>query len=146
MLFIFLSHDVDWSFNGPGRNHILARKDRCEEDTLRKLERENPYNNIHDYIAIEEDLGLRSTFFFRTNYENGRLIEYEDDIQALLNGGREVGLHCNPFSVDNFDSMRQEKKGLESITKKTVKANRSHHLAFSERLPSISELSHLCEY
>ena len=146
VLFIFLSHDVDWSFNGPGRNHILARKDRCEEDTLRKLERENPYNNIHDYIAIEEDLGLRSTFFFRTNYENGRLIEHEDDIQALLNGGREVGLHCNPFSVDNFDSMRQEKKGLESITKKTVKANRSHHLAFSERLPSISELSHLCEY
>jgi hypothetical protein len=137
VLFIFLSHDVDWSFNGPGRNHILARKDRFEEDTLRKLDRENPYNNIHDYIAIEEDLGLRSTFFFRTNYENGRLIEYEDDIQALLNGGWEVGLHCDPFSVDNFDSMRQEKKELESITKNTVKANRSHHLAFSERLPSI---------
>ena len=88
MHYVFLSHDVDWSFNGPGRNHILARKDRFEEDTPRKLERENPYNNIHDYIAIEEDLGLRSTFFFRTNYENGRLIEYEDDIQALLNGGR----------------------------------------------------------
>ncbi len=137
MLFIFLSHDVDWSFNGPGIDHILARKDRFEEDTLRKLDRKNPYNNIQDYITIEEDLGLRSTFFFRTNYENGRFIEYEDDIRALLSGGWEVGLHCDPSSVDNFDNMHQEKKELESITKKTVKANRSHHLAFSERLPSI---------
>ena len=33
--------------------------------------------------------------------------------------------------------MYQEKKELESITKKTVKANRSHYLAFSERLPII---------
>jgi hypothetical protein len=137
VLFIFLSHDVDWSFNGPSRDHILARKDRFEEDTLRNLDRENPYNNIQDYMTIEEKLGLRSTFFFRTNYENGRIVEYEDDIQALLSDGWEIGLHCDSSSVDNFDSMYQEKKELESITKKTVKANRSHHLAFSERLPSI---------
>jgi peptidoglycan/xylan/chitin deacetylase (PgdA/CDA1 family) len=137
VLFIFLSHDVDWSFNGPGRDHILDRKDRFEEDTLRKLGSENPYNNIQEYIAIEEDLGLRSTFFFRTNYENGRFIDYEDDIQELLSGGWEVGLHCDPGSINNFDKLQKEKKELESITKKTVKANRSHYLAFSESMPGI---------
>jgi hypothetical protein len=46
-------------------------------------------------------------------------------------------LHCDPTSVDNFDSMYQEKKELESITKKPIKANRSHYLVFSERLPII---------
>jgi hypothetical protein len=141
VLFIFLSHDVDWSLNGPSRDHILARKDRFEEDTLRNLDRERPYNNIHDFMKIEEELGLRSTFFFRTNYENGRFTDYEDDIRALLGGGWEIGLHCDPSSVDNLDRMYQEKKKLESVTKQTVKANRSHYLAFSERLPSIlSEL------
>ena len=29
---IFLSHDVDWSYNGPSRNHILQRKDRFDDE------------------------------------------------------------------------------------------------------------------
>ena len=137
MQYVFLSHDVDWSFQGPGRDHILARRDRFDQETIRDIDIQNPYNNINDYITIEEKFGVRSTFFFRTNYENGRCTDYEDNIQTLSRGGWEIGLHCDPASIDNFDSMYQEKKELESITKKTVKANRSHYLAFSERLPII---------
>jgi hypothetical protein len=139
--YVFLSHDVDWSLQGPGRDHILARRDRFDQETIRDIDIQNPYNNINDYITIEEKFGVRSTFFFRTNYENGKLVDYEQDIQTLLRGGWEIGLHCDQASVDNFDSMYQEKKELESITKKTVKANRSHYLAFSERLPiTLNEL------
>ncbi len=137
MHYVFLSHDVDWSFQGPGRNHILARRDRFDQETIRDIDIQNPYNNINDYITIEEKFGARSTFFFRTNYENGKLVDYEQDIQALLKGGWEIGLHCDQASVNNFDSMYEEKKELEYLTKKTVKANRSHYLAFSERLPII---------
>lgn len=137
MHYIFLSHDVDWARQGPGRDHILARKDRFEKDTLRNLASENPYNNINDYITIEEKFGVRSTFFFRVKYENGKCIDYEDEIQTLLKGGWEIGLHCDPTSVDNFDSMYQEKKELESITKEPIKANRSHFLAYSKILPII---------
>ena len=97
---------MDWAHQGPGRDHILARKDSFEKDTLRNLACENPYNNINDYITIEEKFGARSTFFFRTKYENGKCVDYEDEIQTLLKGW-EIGLHCDPASVDNFDSMYQ---------------------------------------
>jgi hypothetical protein len=103
--YVFLSHDVDWSLQGPGRDHILARRDRFDQETIRNIDIQNPYNSINDYIAIEEKFGARSTFFFRTNYENGKLVDYEQDIQTLLRGGWEIGLHCDQASVDNFDSM-----------------------------------------
>jgi peptidoglycan/xylan/chitin deacetylase (PgdA/CDA1 family) len=135
--YVFLSHDVDWSFQGPGRDHILARRDRFDEETIMDIDNVNPYDNINDYISIEEKFGVRSTFFFRTKYENDKLIDYEDDIQTLLRGGWEIGLHSDPASIDNFDSMYQEKRELESITKKPIKANRTHYLAFSERLSII---------
>ena len=130
--YVFLSHDVDWSLQGPGRDYILARRDRFDKETIRDIDIQNPYNNINDYITIEENFGARFTFFFRTNYENGKLVDYEDDIQTLLRGGWEIGLHCDQALVDNFDSMYQEKKELECLTKKTVTANRSHYLALAK--------------
>jgi hypothetical protein len=132
--YVFLSHDVDWPLQGPGRDHILARRSRFDQETIRDIDIQNPYNNINEYITVEEKFEVRSTFFFRTNYENGKFIDYERDIQTLVRGGWEVGLHCDPTSIDNFNSMYQEKKELESITRTTVKANRSHFLAYSERL------------
>jgi hypothetical protein len=132
-----MSHDVDWCFLGPPKDHILARKDRFDEYTISNIDRENPYNNIHDYITIEEKFGLRSTFFFRTIYENGKLTDYEDDIRTLFTGGWEIGLHCDPYSVDDFGSMLAEKKKLESITKNAIVGNRSHYLAYSKKLPFI---------
>lgn len=135
--YIFLSHDVDWCLRGPPRDHILARKDRFDKETIRNIDTENPYNNINDYITVEEKFGLRSTFFFRTKYENGELTDYEDNIRTLLRGGWEIGLHCDPSSVDDLASMYQEKRKLESIMKRIIKANRSHYLAYSKRLPII---------
>ena len=29
---VFLSHDVDWSRRGPGLDHVLARRDRFDEE------------------------------------------------------------------------------------------------------------------
>ena len=84
MQYVFLSHDVDWSLQGPGRYHILARRDRFDQETIRNIDTVNPYNNINDYITIEEKFGVRSTFFFRTNYENGRCTDYENNIQKKI--------------------------------------------------------------
>jgi hypothetical protein len=64
--YVFLSHDVDWSFQGPGKDHILARRHRFDKETIRDIDIKNPYNNINDYITIEEKFGVRSTFFFRS--------------------------------------------------------------------------------
>jgi hypothetical protein len=34
--YIFLSHDVDWSFDGPPKEHILKRKDRFDKKLFQK--------------------------------------------------------------------------------------------------------------
>ena len=71
MQYIFLSHDVDWRRNGPSVEHILERKDRFERELFEKTKPENLYRNIPEYMEIEEKFDIRSTFFFRTFYENG---------------------------------------------------------------------------
>ena len=42
--YVFLSHDVDWSFDGPTKEHILKRKDRFDE----KLFNNTPLNKLYN--------------------------------------------------------------------------------------------------
>ena len=135
MQYIFLSHDVDWRRQGPPIEHILERKDRFDSKIFANTKPENLYRNIPEYIELEEKFGIRSTFFFRTIYENGNLNDYENDIQSLLKGNWEVGLHTDPQSVNNIEKIKQEKEKLESLTKKPIIGNRVHFLNYNYELP-----------
>jgi len=130
-----LSHDVDWRRQGATIDHILARKDRFEKDILLKAGVINPYYNIPDYMHLEDKFGIRSTFFFRTTYENGKYEDYEDDIKTLIGGGWEIGLHTDPSSINDERKIHQEKMKLEKLAKTRVRANRCHYLAFNKQLP-----------
>ena len=127
-IYIFLSHDVDWPKHGAPLEHILERKQRFDKFTIDNLATRNPYYNIPDYIEIEEKYGVKSTFFFRTIYENGHFSDYEDDIQTLIRGGWEIGLHTHPQSIKCLEKLQNEKKQLELITKHSISANRVHYL------------------
>ena len=87
-------------------------------------------------MAIEDKYGVKSTFFFRTIYEDGSLNDYEDDIRCLINGGWEIGLHSDPKSVNSLEKLGDEKKQLELITKHPITANRVHYLCNDSRLAS----------
>ena len=136
MQYIFLSHDVDWRRQGPPVEHILERKDRFDSKIFEKTKPEDLYRNIPEYMKIEEKLGVRSTFFFRTIYENGNLIDYEDDIKQLQESNWEIGLHTDPTSIDDIEVIRLEKEKLESITKKPIFGNRVHFLNYNLELPN----------
>ena len=131
-----MSHDVDWRRQGPSSDHIITRKDRFEKEQLENIQSKNLYYNIPNYMDIEEKFDIRSTFFFRTIYEDGDYRDYEDDIRALIKGGWEVGLHCDPSSIDNIERIHEEKVKLERLTKNTIKSNRVHYMAFNKDLPS----------
>ena len=135
MQYIFLSHDVDWRKQGPPLEHILARKDRFEPELFEKTKPEDLYRNIPEYMEIEEKFGVRSTFFFRTFYENGDVLDYEDDIKQLQKSNWEIGLHTDPSSIDDLDKIRLEKEKLESITGKQIIGNRVHFLNYNLELP-----------
>ena len=144
MQYIFLSHDVDWRRQGPPIEHVLARRDRFGPEVFEKTKPENLYRNIPEYIELEEKFGIRSTFFFRTLYEDGNVDDYEDDIQTLQKGGWEIGLHTDPQSVNSIEKIKQEKDKLESLTKKPIVGNRVHFLNYDEKLPSkLKELEFL---
>ena len=136
MQYIFLSHDVDWRRQGPNLEHIQARKDRFDPEIFSKTKPENLYRNIPEYMELEEKFGIRSTFFFRTFYENGNIEDYEDDIQTLQKGDWEIGLHTDPQSVDDIEKIKQEKEKLESLTRKSIVGNRVHFLNYNSKLPS----------
>ena len=136
MQYIFLSHDVDWRRKGPSVEHILERKDRFELELFEKTKPENLYRNIPEYMEIEEKFDVRSTFFFRTFYENGDVLDYEDDIKQLQKSNWEIGLHTDPSSIDDLDKIRLEKEKLESITGKQIIGNRVHFLNYNPELPN----------
>ena len=135
MQYIFLSHDVDWRRQGPSIEHILSRKDRFDAELFEKTKPEDLYRNIPEYMELEEKFGVRSTFFFRTFYENGDVLDYEDDIKQLQKSNWEIGLHTDPSSIDDLDKIRLEKEKLESITGKQIIGNRVHFLNYNLELP-----------
>ena len=144
MQYIFLSHDVDWRRQGPSMEHVLARKDRFDSEIFDKTKPEDLYRNIPEYMELEEKFGIRSTFFFRTMYENGNVEDYENDIQTLQKGNWEIGLHTDPQSVDNIEKIKLEKNKLESLTQKPIIGNRVHFLNYNLELPKkLSELGFL---
>lgn len=135
MQYIFLSHDVDWRRQGASLEHIMARKDRFDLAVLDNLDTKNPYYNIPEYVEIEEKFGVKSTFFFRTIYENGNFQDYQDDIDMLIQGGWEIGLHLDPSSINDLKKIVEEKTKLEEITNTEIKGNRVHYLGFNDDLP-----------
>ena len=132
-----MSHDVDWRRQGAPIDHIVARKERFDPKIVQNAHNKNPYYNLPDYMYLEEKYNTRSTFFFRTIYENGNYQDYEDDIRALYEGNWEIGLHCDPLSINDYAKIQDEKRKLEELTRHPIKSNRSHYLAFSNRLPAI---------
>ena len=144
MQYIFLSHDVDWRRQGPSLEHIQARKDRFDPEIFDKTRPDELYRNIPEYMEIEEKFGVRSTFFFRTLYENGNVDDYKDDIQTLQNGNWEIGLHTDPKSIENIEKIKLEKEKLESLTKMPIIGNRVHFLNYNSELPlKLKELGFL---
>jgi len=139
--YVFLSHDVDWSFDGPSKEHIFKRKDRFDQKLFDSTPYNKLYHNFSEYMEIEDKFNVKSTFFFRTQYENGDYQDYQKDIRDLINGGWEIGLHTDPSSVNDVEKIKTEKINLEKLTNSKIYGNRVHYLSNDKQLPKkLSEL------
>jgi hypothetical protein len=130
---LIVTHDVDWPFNGPGKAHVLARRERFPAEVIQKVVDEdfNPYYGVPKVMEIEEKFGIRSTFFFRPKYDDGSPVgEYAKTMQNLISGGWEVALHCNKTST--LEEVCVEKRLVEKAAGKPVCGTRVHYLNVGE--------------
>jgi len=96
---VVLTHDVDWPIQGPGRDHVLARRDRFDEDVVRRVIEEgyNPYYNVPDLMEIEERHGLAA--LVREVVGREMFGRKEDQIKYII--GREAGARRFIFVDDS---------------------------------------------
>ena len=104
-----------------------------------------PYWTFDKIMDIEEELEVKSTFFFlqedakvepskpetwkhyarRYKFNNLEVIKI---IHKLSSGGWEVGLHGSYYSYLHQDKLQKEKKDLENVCNESIQGIRQHHL------------------
>lgn len=132
-MFVVLTHDVDWPRKGPGLDHILKRADRFDADVLKRVLEEgfNPYFGIPLIIEYEEELGVRSTFFFRARYnDKGNVREYQEVVKDLVRRGWEIAVHVS--GEIKSEVLKCEKKLVEEVAGVKVLGSRVHYLKIRE--------------
>lgn len=112
---------------------------------LEKLHGNDPYWNFEEIMKLENELNVRSTFFFLDEKENPYLFNLKSlilftgryriidpkilkIIKKIHNHGWEVGLHGSYNSYKNKITLNSDKKKLESIIGEQIKGIRQHHL------------------
>ena len=127
---VIMTHDVDWPIKGPGRDHILQRRERFDQQTISRVtndESYNPYFGISEMMEIEEKHGIKSTFFFRPVYDDKSSVDqYRQMIRELVSKKWEVGVHVN--NAKSPDSIKSEKEAIERIAGVPIQGSRVHYL------------------
>jgi peptidoglycan/xylan/chitin deacetylase (PgdA/CDA1 family) len=127
---VIMTHGIDWPIKGPGRNHILRRKDRFDQQTLSRMAKDdsyNPYYGVEEMMELEEKYGTRSTFFFRPAYDDGSPVDqYSEIMRELARKNWEVGVHINDAEL--LSSIEKEKQAVERAANVSIQGSRVHYL------------------
>mgnify|MGYP006273041103 FL=1 len=145
-----LTHDVDRPYKTyQAPYYAVTERDPSHLRSL--LPGVNPYWSFEAIAALEDDLGVRSAFYFMDEqrlFGDRPVAEWLDadgwqryvgryaiDDPAIVRamreldaGGWEVGLHGSFESFDDRDRLRTEKHRLESLLGHPVRGGRQHHL------------------
>lgn len=147
---VCLTHDVDRPYKTYQAPYYAIT--RCDPSQLLSLfTSSQPYWQFEEIMSLEDELGVRSTFFFLNEQnllrdkpprewfhpENWKLFmgryeitdeEIVDVIRKLDAGGWEIGLHGSYESYDDCDRLRKEKTALERVLGDDVVGGRQHYL------------------
>ncbi|MFP8954023.1 polysaccharide deacetylase family protein [Natrialbaceae archaeon A-arb3/5] len=148
-----LTHDVDRPYKG-FRSLYYATQERPGYHLRTALSDSNPYWQFEEIMGLEDDLGVRSAFYFLNEQHLVRDLparewlspsnwiqhlgrydltsdEIRDVIRVLDEGGWEVGLHGSYHSPDDPARLREEKDVLERTLDSSISGGRQHHLRLS---------------
>lgn len=145
-----LTHDVDRPYKTyQAPYYAVTERDPSHLRSL--LPGVNPYWSFGRIAALEDELGVRSAFYFMDEqwlFTDRPLPEWidpqswqlyagryalddpdvVDTMHELVDGGWEVGLHGSYESFDDRERLRAEKERLETLLGHPVSGGRQHHL------------------
>lgn len=154
---LLLTHDVDRPYKTYQSLYYALTADDAESRRTHLASLRpgvNPYWQFETIMALEDDLGVRSAFYF---LDEQRLLEdrpvwewftkqgwqlhagrydptnprIRDVITTLDTAGWEVGLHGSYRSFDDRNRLSDEKETIESLLGHPIKGGRQHYLNLS---------------
>ena len=146
---VCLTHDIDVVYQSAlrkGYATLSSLKNGDFEGALasaRQLRSKKlPFCNFHEIMAIEEEYGARSSFYFLALAPGEQDYAYdirdlEEDIGMIADAGWEVGLHGGHRAYCDSGVLATEKRRLEAALGRPVVGYRNHYLRF--RVPETWE-------
>lgn len=150
MIRVCLTHDVDrvrktYQYLTKPLRMIRAGLWRSAGKSFCQMFQKEPYWGFDEIMEIEEQHGVRSTFFFLDETIPLRLLQLKtwklalgryrvtdkrvaDIIRRLDKGGWEIGLHGSYRSYQDINLLRQEKQRLEQVVGHEIIGIRQHYL------------------
>ncbi|MFB6164388.1 MAG: polysaccharide deacetylase family protein [Haloarculaceae archaeon] len=145
-----LTHDVDRPYKTPFHAAYYALADRDPRHLRALAEDVNPYWQFETVTALEDDLGVRSAWYFLSEpplwrrslrealsfdalvQEFGRYDVRDppiaDAMADLADGGWEVGLHGSYHAGSDRERLRTERDRIETVLDGPVRGGRQHYL------------------
>ena len=146
-----LTHDVDRPYKSLYHALYHGLHDRSFDHLRKFVGSENPYWQFEEIMALEDELGVRSSFYFlneahllrecgpetwlRPDAWIQHLFRYDvrhpkiaEVIRQLDAGGWEVGLHGSYHSFRDPDRLADEKRTLEDVLGRPIRGGRQHYL------------------
>lgn len=135
-----LTHDIDTvysSLQGKGVKAFNALRTGRFSDAKRSLmqmrTKKLPWCNFQDIIAMEQEYGASSTFFFLVLDPDNEDYAYDiedlgPDLGMIVDEGHEVGLHGGHQTYKDPGDIRERKRRLERVLNEPIVGYRNHYL------------------
>ena len=107
-----MTHDIDHLNYVPSVKKSAS--ERVKYEISSKIMNEPYGDNIQDIIDIENQKGIKSTFFMLSNYPEDK--RFQEIIQIIKSNGMEIGLHGSEVSFNDANQMKKEKEKLEKVS------------------------------
>jgi peptidoglycan/xylan/chitin deacetylase (PgdA/CDA1 family) len=96
----------------------------------------DPYMSFDKMLAFEDEMGIKSTFFFMTKRrrrEDGpyNISDLREVLDKIASADCEIGLHGTYDSYNRLEYLREEKRVLEGMVDGEIYGIRQHYLRFS---------------
>ena len=94
-----------------------------------------PFSNFREIMALEEEYGARSSFYFLALAPGDQdytydVRDFEEEIGMITDAGWEVGLHGGHRAYCDPEALAAEKQRLEAVLGRPITGYRNHFLRF----------------